>query len=347
LSEACGSVTGQVEANSQLALCEAMLGDLAGAEQSLARARELAQVISPLHRLHLLVEVALASVLGYLKRDGDWPALAAAAGELAASPQLGRTPLGFTFGAFAALNYALAGQHESATRALRALALALRRAEPSDYLANAPIWMGSVAVWELQQVELAGEYLELAERAMQSGINAGPAGPMEQAVARMRALRGDKRAELAFDDSRKKLAGLGMGPLQAILDCDAAKWTARTQGVLQARPTAERARTQCNFLGMSGWSTQLEELLATPETGGRASSTPAGLTGRELEVLRLVAAGHSNREIAEQLVIAVPTVERHISNLYAKIGARGRADATAFAIRQDILETPKGVQVSL
>src|SRR5262249_24412282 len=54
---------------------------------------------------------------------------------------------------------------------------------------------------------------------------------------------------------------------------------------------------------------------------------------RELEVLRLVAAGHSNREIADELVLSVRTVERHINNLYAKIGARGKADATAYAFR--------------
>jgi non-specific serine/threonine protein kinase len=58
-----------------------------------------------------------------------------------------------------------------------------------------------------------------------------------------------------------------------------------------------------------------------------------GLTARELEVLRLVASGRSNREIAEELVLSVRTVERHVTNLYAKIGARGKADATAYAFR--------------
>ena len=43
------------------------------------------------------------------------------------------------------------------------------------------------------------------------------------------------------------------------------------------------------------------------------------------------------REIAVQLVVSVATVERHIANLYAKIGARGRADATAFALRNGLM----------
>jgi pimeloyl-ACP methyl ester carboxylesterase/DNA-binding CsgD family transcriptional regulator len=63
---------------------------------------------------------------------------------------------------------------------------------------------------------------------------------------------------------------------------------------------------------------------------------PAGgerLSERELEVLRLVAAGCSNHEIAEQLVISVRTVERHITNIYSKIGVRTKAQAAAYAIR--------------
>ena len=57
---------------------------------------------------------------------------------------------------------------------------------------------------------------------------------------------------------------------------------------------------------------------------------------RELEVLRLVAAGQTNKEIAEHLVLSVRTVECHINNLYAKIGARGKADATAYAFRHGL-----------
>jgi DNA-binding NarL/FixJ family response regulator len=63
---------------------------------------------------------------------------------------------------------------------------------------------------------------------------------------------------------------------------------------------------------------------------------PDGLTARELEVLRLLAAGHTNREIADVLVLSLRTIERHINNLYAKIGARGKADATAYAFRHGL-----------
>jgi ATP/maltotriose-dependent transcriptional regulator MalT len=59
---------------------------------------------------------------------------------------------------------------------------------------------------------------------------------------------------------------------------------------------------------------------------------PDGLTQREVEILRLITAGKSNSAIAEELVLSVRTVERHISNIYAKINARGRVDATSYAL---------------
>lgn len=58
-----------------------------------------------------------------------------------------------------------------------------------------------------------------------------------------------------------------------------------------------------------------------------------GLTDRELEVLRLVAAGHSNAEIADALAISVRTVERHLTNVYAKLGLLGRSARAAAAAR--------------
>jgi DNA-binding CsgD family transcriptional regulator len=73
---------------------------------------------------------------------------------------------------------------------------------------------------------------------------------------------------------------------------------------------------------------------------GRGASTPTdtparphGLSRREVQVLGLLAAGRTTREIGAELGIGVSTVERHITNLYRKIGARGRADATAYAFR--------------
>jgi DNA-binding NarL/FixJ family response regulator len=67
------------------------------------------------------------------------------------------------------------------------------------------------------------------------------------------------------------------------------------------------------------------------------ASDADGLTPRELEVLRLVAGGETNAEIAHRLGLSVHTVERHAANLYRKIGARGRADAAAYAVRRGLV----------
>jgi pimeloyl-ACP methyl ester carboxylesterase/DNA-binding CsgD family transcriptional regulator len=69
--------------------------------------------------------------------------------------------------------------------------------------------------------------------------------------------------------------------------------------------------------------------------GRRAPGTASPLTPRELEVLRCLAAGGSNAEIARQLGIAVHTVERHLASIYRKVGARGRTEAVAYALTEN------------
>jgi ATP/maltotriose-dependent transcriptional regulator MalT len=65
---------------------------------------------------------------------------------------------------------------------------------------------------------------------------------------------------------------------------------------------------------------------------------PAGLTEREVEVLRLIAAGMTNNEIAGELYLSVKTVSRHLSNIFTKIGVSSRAGATAFAFEHALVE---------
>jgi len=76
--------------------------------------------------------------------------------------------------------------------------------------------------------------------------------------------------------------------------------------------------------------------LATLHGRDDASKTH-GLTARELQVLRLLAAGETNRAIATSLVLAEKTVDRHVSNLYTKLGVSSRAAATAYAYQHRLL----------
>jgi HD-GYP domain-containing protein (c-di-GMP phosphodiesterase class II) len=84
------------------------------------------------------------------------------------------------------------------------------------------------------------------------------------------------------------------------------------------------------------------EVDAVLSAAGQASrrarvARPAGLTEREVEVLRLIARGHANKEVATQLSISAKTVGHHIEHIYAKAGVTTRAGATLFAMEHGLL----------
>jgi len=69
-----------------------------------------------------------------------------------------------------------------------------------------------------------------------------------------------------------------------------------------------------------------------------ASSPAGGLTGREVQVLVLVAGGATNKSIASELFLSERTVDRHVSNIFAKLGVSSRAAATAYAFKHHLIE---------
>jgi DNA-binding NarL/FixJ family response regulator len=82
-------------------------------------------------------------------------------------------------------------------------------------------------------------------------------------------------------------------------------------------------------------SKALRELGVRAWRRGRAEGSddgPAGLSSREREIAKLVAQGSSNREVADELALAPKTVERHLTNILAKVGARNRTEL-AFRLR--------------
>jgi DNA-binding NarL/FixJ family response regulator len=64
---------------------------------------------------------------------------------------------------------------------------------------------------------------------------------------------------------------------------------------------------------------------------------PAGLTEREVDVLRLIARGRSNKQVARELGISAKTVGTHVEHVYAKAGVTTRAGATLFAMEHDLI----------
>jgi DNA-binding CsgD family transcriptional regulator len=91
----------------------------------------------------------------------------------------------------------------------------------------------------------------------------------------------------------------------------------------------------------AGRTLSIEEALVVAKDIHRTprdrSASPGGLSAREAEVLRLVAAGKSNQQIADELVISLNTVVRHVSNIFNKIGAANRVEAASYATRHGLL----------
>jgi DNA-binding CsgD family transcriptional regulator/tetratricopeptide (TPR) repeat protein len=98
---------------------------------------------------------------------------------------------------------------------------------------------------------------------------------------------------------------------------------------LGARPLADRVRAQLRDLGVD----------SIPRGPTRQTlSNPAGLTARQLEVLRLVADGRSNAEIANELYVSKKTVEHHVSAIYSKLGVGSRPEAMRAAAEVGAVE---------
>jgi DNA-binding NarL/FixJ family response regulator len=94
----------------------------------------------------------------------------------------------------------------------------------------------------------------------------------------------------------------------------------------------EAARSVFDRLGAASDVARVDSLTASPQ-----AATAHGLTRRELQVLRLIAKGATNRSIAAELVLSDRTIDRHVSNIFAKLRVSSRAAATAWAYEHDLL----------
>jgi DNA-binding CsgD family transcriptional regulator len=125
---------------------------------------------------------------------------------------------------------------------------------------------------------------------------------------------------------------------QLWLELDAPYEVARTRELV-AFACSSLGDDEATALELDAARELYERLGAAPDLArisGGAGDTH-GLSERELEVLRLVASGKSNREIAAALVISEHTVARHLQNIYAKLRVPSRAAATAFAFEHELL----------
>ncbi len=215
--------------------------------------------------------------------------------------------------ALRSLRVAVAAEHDSVGRRARLLAAEVDVAVAMDDLAGA-----RPAIDELETIAAASEVPALAAVAatargtlrLAEGDTHGALERLRLACTIWQELRLPYEAALA-----RKVCGLA---LKAAGDDDDAAIELR--GALSA---FER-------LGAVPDATAVRELLAEP------MERPGGLTAREAEVLRLVATGRTNRDIAVELVISEHTVARHLQNIFAKVDVASRAAATAFAFEHGL-----------
>jgi ATP/maltotriose-dependent transcriptional regulator MalT len=283
-------------------------GDWATAEQRAAQAcRDLAD---------MNVEVVAEGhyVIGELRRLRDDRAGAeeayGLAHELGRDPQPGlarlRLAQGRTGIAASALDAALAATNEPATRA----PLLAARVDVAE--AAGEVTAAADAARQLTEVaETFGTPGLVAASRLAAGTASLVAGEPERALPALRdACRQWRKLDASYDTARTR-ARLARA-LEAMGDAEAAE--------------RERGLAKATFAEL-GAVHDLRVLEEHQQDG----APPGGLTPREAEVLALVATGQSNREIARALTISERTVERHLSNMFAKLGLSSRTEAAGFA----------------
>jgi ATP/maltotriose-dependent transcriptional regulator MalT len=158
----------------------------------------------------------------------------------------------------------------------------------------------------------------------------------------LRALQAQSRGavELAAGDVASALVNLRRAS-QAWHELEAPYEAARAR-VLVGQACRTLGDEDAFVLELDAARSVFEELGAAPDVAsvdalaGFASDTH-GLTARELEVLRLVASGKSNKEIAAALIISEHTVARHVQNIFTKLGVASRTAAGAYAFEHDLI----------
>jgi DNA-binding NarL/FixJ family response regulator len=139
-------------------------------------------------------------------------------------------------------------------------------------------------------------------------------------------------AERHFQDALAMNARMGARPWVAWTQHDYAKMLLarhRRGDRGRALELLTPALAAAQEMGMKRLEEKVQALLDSLR--GVTPPHPGGLTDREVEVLRLIAAGKSNQQIADELVISLYTVARHVSNVFVKTGAANRTEAAAFA----------------
>jgi DNA-binding CsgD family transcriptional regulator len=322
-----GALSSQAFAKTCRAAIFSAAGDFEGARAAIAQAREMADRIPAGQVGWHPSFTSLIAELSTMHLSGDWGRYAERMHQRAIS---GPPQWRFLYAAIAAEAFARAEMPSQARALLGDILPVLAAAEPRTYAQNGTVSFAAGAIWELQDPDLAQQLWPSALALVDAPVGDWYMTSNQLTVARLASiLERDQTASEFFDRARATLGDRGQRPLSAILDHDQALARRRRRqegsaGLLLA------AQAQFLELGMHGWPRQ------TRSAHTRRAARLDGLTVREAEILRLLTAGSTNKEIAARLVLSIHTIERHLQNAYRKIGVRNRADAAAYAVRATI-----------
>jgi DNA-binding CsgD family transcriptional regulator len=236
----------------------------------------------------------------------------------------------------AALVYAHMGGVDDSVKMIDSTIAAIESGAPAGEFYPVTVMSAAEALWVLRRTDhIETIKVNLLEKVVHPDFRY-PMHDSRRSMGQLCALLGrHDEARQWFEEARKTLDSDGQRPLRALVDFDEALMYVRRgrRGDRErASPLLDAALEQFNAIGMTGWVLRAEELKRRARP-----AFPDRLTGREVEVLRLIAAGRTNSQISEDLVLSERTVARHITNIYDKIGVRSRAEATSYAIRQRLM----------
>jgi DNA-binding CsgD family transcriptional regulator len=262
--------------------------------------------------------------------EADWPRVADVMWNLATGPQHFSGSFSLACAAFTAYAHALTGEMDRGREILSYILPALTRDRPLDSTYTNAIGPAGDAVWGLRAADLAERLLPNARTVADCDPRDFYMTSSELTVARLSAVTGRVDQALDyFERARVTLERRDQQVLLAIVDYDEAVTRLEHHQPGGTR-LLDAARARFEELGMREWSRRVS-VLEVPKVG-----LPDRLTVREAEILRLVAAQQTNKQIAAELVVSVHTVERHVQNAYRKIGANSRFDATAYVSRVEL-----------
>jgi len=207
------------------------------------------------------------------------------------------------------------------------------RAGPVEVLVRARVAMGDAEAAASHVIELRSIAAALGTRALRASLSLS-----EGLVA---AAAGDEEtARDLLEDAVELFAASGGSFELARARLELARVLASLSRADAAAREATLALDVLDEIGASGEAARARELLAStgvPAKARRTARRDQLLTARELEILRLVSEGLTDREIAARLVLSKHTIHRHLQNAYARLGCSSRAAAVAKANRLHLL----------